>query len=462
MYSPYIYCHLGLHHSPHHRCLGMVRLLLLSVQLYLSLAAPNTGSEILLDDDPLLHGMEHEPTAVAAHIRSQQRRIEKLEQKLQVASEVQPSALHGRRLSSVEPALPSWATCADSDDDVLTDSARSIGISTKNYSCSKALLDGACGLAEAQQLCPVTCDLCPQLSAWTFVKGNPKSQGFCLASSPSCDFTTPCGGHVMSAIACQTAGIALGLAGNLTALNDNMAPQGCFYVLQESRLYWNINGSGSQDLRRYNFAKSICRWQDDGHIFTLPAPRTKIVVACGVQHALLVYNITAQAFEPALAALQNQRISKFMLQIGEGEAWVDKQISFTGIEDGTVVVLAGAPGGTGLAPRTSINLGGNRLVLASGIRGVPICMHMEDLRLHSGKADKIGEEGGAILAWSPQQGTSELSLLRCHIENCMSRLGGGALMVARVKLKASHCVFRNNRCLCVCLTVSRMRRTCCV
>ena len=45
----------------------------------------------------------------------------------------------------------------------------------------------------------VTCDLCPWLKAWTWIKGSPMSSAFCLASQQKCDFTTNCGGYVESA-----------------------------------------------------------------------------------------------------------------------------------------------------------------------------------------------------------------------------------------------------------------------
>ena len=152
---------------------------------------------------------------------------------------------------------------------------------TNQYSCAQGLADGACGFIDlAAQLCPVTCDLCPRLSAWTFIKGSPRSQGFCLASAPSCDFTTNCGGHVTSASKCETAGIALGLNGNVTELNDDRAPRGCFYVLQGSGLYWNPNGSQGST---FNFAKSICRWQNIAG-FALPEAGDETVVACGQAH----------------------------------------------------------------------------------------------------------------------------------------------------------------------------------
>ena len=337
---------------------------------------------------------------------------------------------------------------------MLTRAAQSMGIKTNQYSCGQALLDGACGLAIAPQLCPVTCDLCSYrwLGPWTFIEGSPKSQEFCLASASSCDYTTNCGGHLTSARECQTASIALGLSSSVTELNDHAGPRGCFYVLEGPGLYWNPNGSQGS---RYNFAKSLCRWQTTTG-FTLPEPNgVETVVACGERRTLPVYYIAAQAFESALGALKIKQISKFMLKIREGEAYVHKQISFTGAEGGTVVVLAGAPSPDGFTPRTSLKLGGNHLVLTSGMNDLPISVCIQDLHLHSGKADKTGEEGGAILAWTSELSarSSKLSLVRCHIENCMSRLSGGALVALRLNLKVSHCVFRNNGCLCMCLSV---------
>ena len=352
------------------------------------------------------------------------------------------------------PALPSWATCADQDDAAVTAAARSIGITKDQYSCAKALNDGACGLAVAPQLCPVTCNLCPRPSAWTFIEGSPKSPGFCLASAPSCEFTTNCGGHVASASECETAGIELGLNGSVMELNDNAGPRGCFYVLDDAQhttgsgLYWNANGSQAS---RFDFAKSICRWQNTTG-FILPEPNpSETVNACGETHTLPVYTIEAQAFEAALGALRSKQIHRFMLRLGEGAAYVHGQVSFTGSEGGTVVVLAGAQAPHGSVPLTSIDLGEKHIYIDSGTSGKPISVCMQDLHLHNGKADRMGEEGGAIAVIGTLKGSVEQSshavrllLLRCHVENCMSRISGGAVFVWRAKLKASHCVFRKN------------------
>ena len=293
------------------------------------------------------------------------------------------------------PVLPLWATCADKDVETVTKAANAIGI-TGQYSCAKGVLDGACGMAMAPQLCPVTCNLCPWLSAWTFIEGSPKSQRFCLASSQSCDFTTSCGGDVTSASECQTASIELGLNGSVNVLDDIAGaqtnfPRGCFYVQEGSGLYWNANGSQGSSI---NFAKSICRWQNTSG-FTLPEPSRETVDACGETHTLMpVYSIAAQAFDAALAALNNKQVAKFMLRIGEGHAYVHKQISFSGAKGRKVVVLAGARSSEGSVPHTSVNLGGTHIFISSGMPGQSISLCMQDLRLHNGKADKIGEEGG--------------------------------------------------------------------
>ena len=75
---------------------------LLVSALYLSAAAPNLGGEDLdVGDESLLRAMADEPARVLAHIRAQQRQIERLEHELkQVAPEKNMYWTSPRRESS--------------------------------------------------------------------------------------------------------------------------------------------------------------------------------------------------------------------------------------------------------------------------------------------------------------------------------------------------------------------------
>ena len=97
-------------------------------------------------------------------------------------------------------------------------------------------------------------------------------------------------------------------------------------------------------------------------------------------------------------------------------------------------------------PRTSINLGGKHITIVSRLSG-PISVCIQDLHLHGGKAEGVNAEGGAVEAMTLGAAAqpTELSLLRCHIEGCTSRSGGGAIAGYNSMLWLSHCVLRNNK-----------------
>ena len=88
----------------------MVLLPLISA-LYVSVATPHPGDELLnADDQSLLRAMEDKPAIVVAHIRAQQRRIEWLERELQQVTprseaSMEQSTSQGRQLSSAKPEL---------------------------------------------------------------------------------------------------------------------------------------------------------------------------------------------------------------------------------------------------------------------------------------------------------------------------------------------------------------------
>ena len=58
--------------------------------------------------------------------------------------------------------LPAWATCTDSSEEILIGLALKFGRISPGgtYSCVHAKVDGACALAIAADICPVTCSLC--------------------------------------------------------------------------------------------------------------------------------------------------------------------------------------------------------------------------------------------------------------------------------------------------------------
>ena len=132
---------------------------------------------------------------------------------------------------------------------------------------------------------------------------------------------------------------------------------------------------------------------------------------------------------------------------GPGPAYLTRPVSFTGAEGGTEAVLAGEPSLGDSEPTTSVDLGGQHILVFS-FESKPVTLCIQDLRLYSGKATKSQAEGGAVQITGVRDGSetsaAEVRMFRCHIENCTSELGGGAVMVDRGKLLLSQCVLKNN------------------
>ena len=74
----------------------------LLLALYLRAVVPDPRELLDVDDESLLRAMADDPARVVAHIRERQRRIEWLEQELEV---IMLPTLQGRRLSSAEQEL---------------------------------------------------------------------------------------------------------------------------------------------------------------------------------------------------------------------------------------------------------------------------------------------------------------------------------------------------------------------
>lgn len=54
--------------------------------------------------------------------------------------------------------MPPWVGCADKSEKEVSQAAKAFG--KQSYSCALAYRDGACSLAIAAKLCPVTCNSC--------------------------------------------------------------------------------------------------------------------------------------------------------------------------------------------------------------------------------------------------------------------------------------------------------------
>ena len=65
----------------------------------------------------------------------------------------------GSTRSPAPAPMPSWVGCVDQSDEVVSQAANAWGF-LHGYSCSQGKLEGACSLAIAAKLCPLTCDLC--------------------------------------------------------------------------------------------------------------------------------------------------------------------------------------------------------------------------------------------------------------------------------------------------------------
>ena len=110
------------------------------------------------------------------------------------------------------------------------------------------------------------------------------------------------------------------------------------------------------------------------------------------------------------------------------------------------MVLAGEPSAKGSGPTTQVDLSGHHILIFS-TKSTPVSVCMLDLKLYNGKAVRSAEEGGAVQVTGCSAGSlpnAELSIFRCHIENCMSNYGAGALMAYKARLRISECVLRKN------------------
>ena len=155
----------------------------------------------------------------------------------------------GSTRSPTIPPMPSWVGCADQSDEVVSQAAKAF---RKNggYSCAKGKQEGACTLAVAAKLCPVTCNLCrmdfaclwpsfcvsdprylaARLSAWTWSARSSNGK-YCLASQQRCDSATHCGHDLMLLQDCHEAAGSLRLSRSTAVeIDDPLAPRGCFFV----------------------------------------------------------------------------------------------------------------------------------------------------------------------------------------------------------------------------------------
>ena len=75
----------------------------------------------------------------------------------------------GSTRSPTSRPRPSWVGCVDKSDEVVSQAAKTWGFSS--YSCKLGKVQGACGLAIAAELCPLTCGRCrnPPPSPRTFI-----------------------------------------------------------------------------------------------------------------------------------------------------------------------------------------------------------------------------------------------------------------------------------------------------
>ena len=67
----------------------------------------------------------------------------------------------GSTRSPTPTPMPSWVGCVDKSDEVVSQAAKAWGFNS--YSCARGKTEGACGLAVAAELCPVTCGHCRTL-----------------------------------------------------------------------------------------------------------------------------------------------------------------------------------------------------------------------------------------------------------------------------------------------------------
>ena len=171
---------------------------------------------------------------------------------------------------------------------------------------------------------------------------------------------------------------------------DQHLVTGCF-VDTDLRLYFNNKGTYDSS---YGFARSLCLWRN-AEDFALPSPITNMTTnACGENRSLPVYKVAAIFFEKAIDELKNRSISKFVLQLGEGEAYLEKTMHLADLD----AVIAGVKWTSHEQPLTTINLQGS-------------------------------QEQERPMLWSDTKGNSRFCLQDVLLFNWRSKAGGAAMFV---------------------------------
>ena len=279
----------------------------------------------------------------------------------------------------------------DSSGEVLTTIASTYGriSSSGTYSCSRAKKEGACALAMAEDVCPITCSLCHTPAPWTW---NALSAHYCISSQQRCDPATRCGFPLKTAVACEHAAGELGHdTNNATVFSNQGAPTGCF-VTVDKQLYFNQAAGRTNS--NFDFAKSLCNLNN---VPPKTLKETSVAIqACGRNRTMPMYDIAPTQLD---AVLRNRSLMKgcnpcALRLVGEGMAALSKNLGFGGDGDLDLVIM-GQPWAGHTEPQTVFDLNMHSLGMTA-VNCFPACpaitanrtasLCIQDMRIQHGSA----------------------------------------------------------------------------